>query len=124
MKNLPNLAKYRRVTANVVTVMGSIGDDRNGVFDVPHPRTGVVLLVIASSGDDWDHVSVSLPNRCPDWEEMEYVKRMFFEDHETAMQLHVPPAEHKNLANTCLHIWRPQASEIPRPPAELVGARY
>jgi hypothetical protein len=52
---------------------------------------------------------------------MESVKRAFFEDHETAMQLHVPPADHVNMHPTTLHLWRPQGIEIPRPPSILVG---
>lgn len=121
MRNLNELDAYRRRSGDVVRVMGGIGDATRGVFDIPFPRTGVVLLVIASSGDGWDHVSVSLPNRCPNWQEMEHVKRTFFRPDETAMQLHVPPSEHVNCAQTCLHLWRPLDREIPRPPAELVG---
>lgn len=53
------------------------------------------LLVIASSGDPavpWEHVSVSVSGarRCPTWEEMDAVKRLFWADDETVMQLHVP----------------------------------
>ena len=81
------------------------------------------LFVIASTGFGWDHVSVSTRTRCPTWGEMEYVKRMFFEDHETAMQLHVPPSDHVNCHPYCLHLWRPQEFEIPRPPPEFVGIR-
>jgi hypothetical protein len=37
------------------------------------------------------------------------------------MELHVPIAEHINLHPNCLHLWRPQDVEIPRPPAYMVG---
>jgi hypothetical protein len=79
-----------------------------GAFQIPY--RGIVgamtmtssLRVIASRGDPkgleeserWDHASVSTATRCPTWEEMEFVKRLFFERDETAMQLHVPPREH------------------------------
>ena len=79
------------------------------------------LRVIASIGGDWDHVSVSLSHRCPTWQEMDYVKRIFFRDDETVMQLHVPPADHVNYHNYCLHMWRPQKDEIPRPPSWMVA---
>lgn len=101
---------------------GSYGDHETGVFHIPHPRTGVTLKVIASAGLGWDHVSVSLPNRCPNWPEMEHVKRSFFLPHETAMQLHVPPSDHISFHPFCLHLWRPQNLDIPRPPSDLVGA--
>lgn len=93
--------------------------DLGGCFIIP--RYGVELRVIAGSGDGWDHVSVStnLP-RTPSWAEMEHVKRLFFEDHETAMQLHVPPADHLSHHDYVLHLWRPHDVDIPRPPADMV----
>ncbi len=100
------------------------GDDENGVFSIKsdeHPFD--VLRVIASRGDGWEHVSVSLRDRCPTWGEMEQIKRLFFADHETAMQLHVPPADHVNAHPYCLHLWRPIDGAIPRPPAYMVGPK-
>lgn len=79
------------------------------------------LLVIASWVEGWDHVSVSRRDRCPTWEEMERVKRAFFRDDETAMQLHVPPRDHINIHPYCLHLWRPHGAPIPMPPKEMVG---
>lgn len=82
-----------------------------------------LLKVIASDGYGWDHVSVSCEGRCPTWGEMELIKRLFFKEDETAMQLHVPPQDHVNCHPYCLHLWRPQDAEIPRPPSELVGPK-
>jgi hypothetical protein len=48
----------------------------------------------------WDHVSVSLPNRCPNWQEMCFIKDVFFDAHECAMQLHPPKSENVNLTLT------------------------
>ena len=79
------------------------------------------MFVVASFGAGWDHVSVSRKNRVPNWAEMEHVKRLFFEDDETAVQFHVPPSDHVNMHPYVLHLWRPQDVEIPRPPAVLVG---
>lgn len=69
------------------------------------------LLCIVSDGGGWDHVSVSLRTRTPTWTELEYVRRSFFRDDETVMQLHVPSSDHINNHDTCLHLWRPQADE-------------
>lgn len=102
-------------------IYGDDGDDGCGAFLVPSPIDGRNLKVIATNGYGWDHVSVSREGRCPNWVEMAHVKRMFFEDNETAMQLHVPPTEHVNCHPFCLHLWRPQNVEIPRPPSLLVG---
>src|SRR5699024_6188883 len=80
-----------------------------GMFKIPHHQTGVTLSIVASFGGGWDHVSVSLPNRTPNWAEMEHVKRLFFREDETAMQLHVPTSEHINCHPNCLHLWRPHS---------------
>jgi len=93
-----------------------------GAFQLKSPCDGKPLTIIATDGLGWDHVSVSRTNRCPNWQEMEFVKRRFFYDHETAMQLHVPLAEHIDNHPYCLHLWSPQDVAIPRPPGKLVGA--
>jgi hypothetical protein len=49
------------------------------------------------------------------------MKRLFFREDETAMQLHVPATDHINCHPHCLHLWRPTEVEIPRPPAIMVG---
>lgn len=102
-------------------------------YAIDHPRLGPPdpseggafkfrgAMVIASWGAAWDHVSVSYPDRCPTWAEMERVKRAFFRSEETAMQLHVPPADHINVHPFCLHLWRPHDAEIPMPPKWMVG---
>lgn len=95
-------------------------EDTSGAFAIPSPVDRQKLLVIASTAHGWDHVSVSRRNRCPNWDEMETVKRAFFEPHEVAMQLHVTPDQHISIHPNCLHLWRPQAVEIPLPPLELV----
>jgi hypothetical protein len=96
---------------------------------LPHPN-GARLAVIASDGRDWaecgfagpawEHVSVSLPTRCPTWEEMDWVKRQFWEDDEVVIQLHVARKDHISTHNFCLHMWRPVGVVLPLPPAEAV----
>lgn len=93
-----------------------------GLFRVPGP-CGRDLKVIASNGLGWDHVSVSLPNRCPNWPEMCTVKELFWDSEEAVMQLHPPRSEWVNNHSYCLHLWRPQKEEIPLPAGELVGLK-
>ena len=86
----------------------------SGAFSLPLRETvlqgrTVALQFIVSDGGGWDHVSVSLPNRCPRWEELERVRRLVFRDDEVVMQLHVPTADHINAHHHTLHLWRPQA---------------
>lgn len=113
MKDLSYLDKYR------IPLFGEMGDAFNGVFLIPAPNN-YELKVIASSEMDWDHVSVSLKNRCPNWPEMSYIKHMFFGKDETCYQLHVPSKDHINFQENCLHIWRPHNIEIPIPPKMMV----
>lgn len=94
-------------------------NDVDGVYDIP--CRGVLLLVIASNGHDWEHVSVSESRRCPTWSEMEFIRECFWRDDETVMQLSVPRAEHVNNHPYCLHLWRPLTVDIPRPPRLMVG---
>lgn len=101
-------------------VMGSSSDmGNNGAFQFH--RKGVRLSVIISDGGDWDHVSVSCSHRCPNWEEMCWVKEIFFEPTETVVQFHPPESEYVNNHPTCLHMWRPQKESVPLPPAIFVG---
>lgn len=100
---------------------GCEGDDTCGVFSIRDIKLKNVLRVIASSDMGWDHVSVSLPHRCPTWDEMEHVKRLFFRDDEWAFQLHAPQADHINCHPHCLHIWRPHDQEIPTPHPLMVA---
>jgi len=121
MRNLRLLDIYRRTDRDVRDYFGGIGDETCGMFVVPSPIDQAHLTVVASSDLGWDHVSVSRKNRCPNWPEMEHVKRLFFKDDETAMQLHVPVADHLSFHPNCLHLWRPQNADIPRPSASMVA---
>jgi hypothetical protein len=101
----------------------STGNDF-GAFIIPGPN-GRDLRIIASPGDadesiPWEHVSVSLPNRCPNWPEMCFVKNLFWEEEETVMQLHPPKSRWINNHNFCLHLWRPLYLGIPLPPQVAV----
>lgn len=96
-----------------------------GAFRVPGP-CGRELQIIASPGDadgdiPWEHVSVSLNNRCPNWEEMCFVKALFWDDEDTVMQLHPPKSKWVNNHPFCLHLWRPLKEAIPLPPEIAVG---
>lgn len=86
-------------------VAGPFGDNF-GFFKIKHGA--VRLNCQVASGMGWDHVSVSLPFRCPTWEEMDFVKDLFFNPDEVVMQLHVAKTDHINRHPYCLHLWRPQ----------------
>jgi hypothetical protein len=121
MRNLNLLNSFRRTDKQVQKYYGGIGDDTCGMFIVPSPIDRKPMVVIASAAAGWDHVSVSRRERCPNWIEMSRVKDLFFNDEEIAMQLHVAKENHINDHPFCLHLWRPMNTEIPLPPAFMVG---
>ena len=120
MRNLHELDVYRMRGEAVREVYGWDGDETCGAFTVPSPVDRQPLVIVASSEGGWDHVSVSRRNRCPNWAEMEHIARLFFRDDETAVQFHVPPSDHINVHDHCLHWWRCQNELFPRPPGIFV----
>jgi hypothetical protein len=121
MRNLTVHDAHRLDMTN--TPIGWNGDGTCGMFAFPSPIDGQSLRAQASSTDGWDHVSVSRKSRVPNWIEMEFIKRKFFRDDETAVEYHVPPSEHINYHPNCLHLWRCQTQEFPRPPDWMVGPK-
>lgn len=94
------------------------GNSTNGAF--VFRVWGVELRVIVSDGLGWDHVSVSLVDRCPTWDEMCAIKRKFFSDDECAVQFHPPKSEYVNCHPHTLHLWRKQGAAVELPPRECV----
>lgn len=121
MRNLSDLDQFRDRSRDVIERYGTTGDDTCGRFFLESPIDKAVMCVVASSGEGWDHVSVSRKNRVPNWIEMEFIKRRFFLPHEVALQFHVAEADHINNHVNCLHLWRPLDFEIQLPPAWMVG---
>jgi hypothetical protein len=105
---------------------GDLGSDStygcNGAFQLLGPH-GRVLRIIASDDLGWEHVSVSLPNRTPNWAEMCFVKSLFWDEEELVMQFHPPKSEYVNYHPNCLHLWRPVGPQPAVPPALLVGPK-
>lgn len=115
MKTLEEIKKNLAVSVN--------DEDEDGIagFVNLHDKKGKIARFIASWGGGWDHVSVSYPNRCPTWDEMHAVKDMFFEDEEVCVQYHPAKSDYVNVHPYCLHIWKPQGMELPKPPRRFVG---
>jgi len=100
-------------------IWGALGNDKAGIFHL-YAKRDQPILIIASALDGWDHVSASLRDRVPTYAEMQLIFRAFFQDDETAMQVHVPASDHINFAENCLHLWRPHKGSIPLPPKRMV----
>jgi hypothetical protein len=111
---------------------GQYGSDESfhlaGAFRLMYPGPPSAMLVVMSSGtgpecDDWEHVSVSADKRCPTWDEMCWVKDLFWNKHEAVMQLHPAESQYVNFHPHCLHMWRPLKMTIPTPPMIMVGPK-
>lgn len=96
------------------------GAGNNGAYLVPIYETGAVVVVISSDGMGWDHVSVSLKNRCPKWEEMAYIKDLFFDADETVVQFHPKKEKYVNNHSYCLHLWKKQGADFELPESIMV----
>jgi hypothetical protein len=114
MRDLTELKQYAIEIENVIIGYGG------GAYQFTSPIDGQPLIVIASNGGGWDHVSVSRRNRCPNWFEMEYIAERFFKENEYAIQYHVPKSDHINIHPYTLHWWRPQELELLLPPKIMV----
>ena len=100
----------------------------NGAFEIMGP-CGAELRIIANDASEpeaegWEHVSVSTARRPPNWQEMCFVKDLFWEDEEMAIQYHVPVSQHINNHPFVLHLWRDTIHPHPRmPPSRAVGIK-
>jgi hypothetical protein len=99
-------------------VQGGKESDDGGAFKIPFNKKE--LYVIASHGGHWEHVSVSLENRCPTWEEMCFVKNLFFNEEDCVIQYHPPKSNYINVHKYVLHLWKPMKEKIPMPPESFV----
>jgi hypothetical protein len=96
-----------------------------GAFRIQGP-CGEALTIVASGADypeseGWEHVSVSTRRRCPNWQEMCFVKDLFWDAETLVVQFHPPKSEWVNNHSFCLHLW--SKGGFPRPPAILVGVK-
>lgn len=98
--------------------------DDFGFFFIPiRTHKAPLKILSAPSDEDWQHVSVSLPDRCPTWEELCLVKDLFWTDEDCVVQFYPPKSDYISNCRFCLHLWRWTKGDFPRPPKELVGIK-
>lgn len=111
------------ITTNIRLNIDDYGPDGLSAWLV-HPMVkDFTIAIVASWGGGWDHVSASLRNRYPTWDEMCIIKDIFFEDEECVVQYHPPKSAYVNMHPFCLHMWREQGAEYARPPMWMVGVK-
>lgn len=94
-----------------------------GIFIV-----GKLRVISSGSGDDgpnqeideWEHVSISLPNRTPTWAEMCFIKDLFWDKKETVVQFHPKESEYVNYHPFTLHLWKRRGEEYKLPPRDTM----
>jgi hypothetical protein len=116
---IPKELDIHRIPHPLIDGDAAMGDLENGCFKIP--LSAAPLIVIVATGAGWEHISVSTPDRCPTWDEMQFIKRRFWPEDVVVMQLHVAERDHINMHPHCLHLWRPLYFDIPLPPAWMVA---
>lgn len=103
-----------------------------GMFSIPIPKKKqTVAIIIANDGTEggWEHVSCHVRiaqgtrppiMRVPSYDELCWLKDLFWESHECAMQFHVPKTDHINRHQHCLHLWRRAGANCELPPTIMV----
>ena len=113
MKKLEEILAEKRLT-----IHNSGPDGCNGIIWRVLEKKPMVF--ICSNGDGWDHVSVSYRDKTPSWDDMCYVKDIFFGPEECVVQYHPAKSNYVNRHPHCLHIWKKQDFELPTPPLYMV----
>lgn len=113
--------RLRRVISGHLASTDSMGF--NGAFTVTGPKGRLNLVV--SDGGEWEHVSISVhrKNRCPTWEEMCFVKDLFWYESEWVVQFHPSSEEYVDCHPYTLHLWQPIGIDFPKPPSNFVGPK-
>jgi hypothetical protein len=84
------------------------------------PRLRVIFSGVCDEYPDWEHVSVSTAIKTPTWEDMCFIKGLFWDREDCVVQFHPPRSLYVNNHPFCLHLWRNVKIQFPLPPAELI----
>lgn len=134
MKNKQGIFMFKvpneyRLRTGIMGSSDSIGN--KGAFHVPYVKKGkglctkkVLLVCICSDELGWEHVSCYKIYKnerfIPSWNEMCFVKGLFWDDKDCVMQLHPAKSDYVNFNPFVLHLWRPIGKDIPLPPKAMV----
>lgn len=108
-------------TTNLFIEAEAANDGMEGKYYDKH--SGKWLNFIFSYQLGWEHLSVSMPNKTPSWDQMCMMKDIFWEEEEACVQYHPRKEDYVNNHKHCLHIWKPTEEALPIPPSILVGFR-
>lgn len=101
----------------------------NGLFFLRDSHENIYLCIASDQGfpgqPAWEHVSVTLRNqeRTPTWEEMCFIKSVFWNENDTVLQYHPAKSEYVDYSPWCLHLWRPIGIDFPKPDSRMIGPK-
>jgi hypothetical protein len=84
--------------------------------------SGERRIVPAATG--WEHVTVETNHRIPSWDEMCFVKNLFWQEEECVVEYHPPLSQYVKYNPYCLHLWRPKHATIPAPSVSIVARGF
>lgn len=120
--------QYRLKNHNYLGSDKSYGN--NGFFIIPHNKiSNYFYNCMVSDGEGWEHVSITLSSskrkveRCPTWEEMCFIKNLFWSKEDCVIQYHPPESQYVSNHTYCLHLWRSATFIVPAPDAIMVGIK-
>lgn len=84
--------------------------------------------VICGIGLGWEHVSVCIRQelkgntfyKTPSWDQMCYIKDLFWEENETVLQFHPKKSDYVNHHPNILHLWKRIGTDHDLPPTFTV----
>lgn len=81
--------------------------------------------MVGNPGGVYRHREIIYENqrveRCPTWEEMCYIKSLFWDDTDCVIEFHPAKADYVSCHPYCLHLWRPTDQAFPTPDPIMVG---
>ena len=112
-----------RIREGQVGSNDSVG--KQGAFQFTSNASSRELFAIASEGKGWEHVSVSMKGKTPNWDEMCQVKALFWDDEDIVVQYNPKNSQYVNQHNHCLHMWSPTRpwERLPIPSMVLVSIK-
>lgn len=85
---------------------------RSGIITFPKGQKADVIVGRNENG--FEHVSIQMfCDRLPKWNEMCFVKDMFWNEEEEVVQIHPKKSEYINMTES-LHLWRPIDGDFSR----------
>lgn len=135
MFHVPNKYRLRNKRGLNIDLASDDSYGNNGFFIIPHQFLNRYQIycqasdgaIEENSEDKWEHVSISIAvkgeqqKRTPTWQEMCYIKSLFWDEEDCVIQYHPPRSEYINMHQFVLHLWKPVNKTIPIPPKIMVG---